>query len=155
MERHSIKHFTESIFYSIEQIARYIEINAKEFFAKLTTELSLEEFRTLDVILCNPDLCQRDLARLILRDRVRAGRILDTLEEKGFIRRYSGLKNNRLVKKMELTKYGQKYYDEISQKIHPYLAKFYEKFTGNQLNELKQMLNLLEDAISSVTKIQV
>ena len=154
MEKHNIKHFNDSVFYSIEQIARYIEINGKEFFGKITTELTPEEFRTMDVILCNPDLCQRDLAKLILRDRVRTGRILDSLEEKGFIERYSAIKNNRLVKKMSLTKYGTMYYDEISQKIYPYLSKFYEKFTNTQLKELKKMLNGLEEAISAVTTLQ-
>ena len=74
--------FTDSVVYSIEEIARYLEINGKDFFSKFTTTLTAEEFRTLDVIKYNPDICQRDLAKLILRDRVRAGRILDSLEEK-------------------------------------------------------------------------
>lgn len=151
----SVKHFTDSVFYSVEQIARYIEINGKEFFAKLTAEVTPEEFRTMDVILCNADICQRDLAKLILRDRVRAGRILDSLEEKGIIKRYSDMKNKRLVKKMALTEAGQKCYKEITEKLHPYLEKFYEKFTPTQLEELKKSLGLLEGAISSATNVQV
>ncbi|MCR4880623.1 MAG: MarR family transcriptional regulator [bacterium] len=149
-----MKHFTDSIFYSIEQIARYIEINGKEFFAKLTTEITPEEYRTIDVIMCNPDICQRDLAKLILRDRVRTGRILDSLEGKGLIHRFSDVRNKRLVKKMSLTELGQKYHTEVSQKLYPYLAEFYEKFTASQLDELKKLLGLLENAISSVTKVQ-
>lgn len=155
MDNHNIKHFTDSIFYSIEQIARYLEINGKEFFQKLTAEITPEEFSTMDVIICNPDICQRDLAKLILKDRVRTGRILDSLEDKGLIRRFSDMKNKRLVKKMKLTKKGLKYFDEITQKLHPYLEKFYKKFTTNQLEELKNMLMLLENAVSTVTKLQV
>ena len=155
MTKHKIKHFTDSIFYSIEQIARYIEINGKDFFAMLTTEITPEEFRTLDVIMCNPDICQRDLAKLILRDRVRTGRILDTLESKGFILRYSDMKNKRLVKKMTLTEYGEKYFEEISQKLYPYLSEFYEKFTVVQLDELKKLLELLKKAVSVTTKLQI
>ena len=155
MSENTIKHFTDSIFYSIEQIARYIEINGKEFFAKLTTEVTPEEFRTLDVILCNADICQRDLAKLILRDRVRTGRILDSLEAKGLIKRFSDMKNKRLVKKMVLTELGKKYYSEVTEKLHPYLGKFYEKFTNSQLDELKKLLSLLENAVSSVTNLQI
>lgn len=154
MSEKSIRHFTDSIFYSIEQIARYVEIDGKEFFTKFTTEITPEEFRTIDVILCNPDICQRDLAKLILRDRVRTGRILDSLEEKGLIRRFSDMKNKRLVKKMALTEIGRKYYIEITEKLHPYLEKFYEKFTASQLGELKNLLQLLEKAVSAVTKVQ-
>ena len=150
-----IKHFTDSIFYSIEQIARYIEINGKDFFEKFTTELTPEEFRTIDVIICNPDICQRDLAKLILRDRVRTGRILDALEGKGFIRRFGDMKNKRLVKKMELTEKGLKYFEKITSELHPYLDKFYEKFTSTQLEELKNLLKLLEKAVSATTKLQV
>ena len=155
MTKKNVKHFTESIFYSIEQIARYVEINGKEFFTKFTDELTPEEFRTMDVILCNPDICQMDLAKLILRDRVRTGRILDGLEEKGLIMRYSDMKNKRLVKKMELTETGKHYYDEITEKLYPYLENFYEKFTNAQLEELKNLLHLLENAVSSVTNVQV
>ena len=155
MSDNNVKHFTDSVFYSIDQIARYVEINGKEFFAKLTTEVTPEEFRTMDVILCNDDICQRDLAKLILRDRVRAGRILDSLEAKGLIERHSDMKNKRLVKKMSLTRTGLKYYKEITEKLHPYLEKFYKKFTDAQLEELKKLLGLLEDAISSATKVQV
>ena len=155
MAEHTIKHFTDSILYSIEQIARYIEINSKEFFSKFITDLTLEEFRTIDIIMCNSDICQRDLAKLMLRDRVRTGRILDNLEEKGLIRRFSDIKNNRLVKKMALTKSGENCYNEISQKLYPYLMEFYKKFTGSQLAELKNLLELLENAVASVTKVQV
>lgn len=155
MSGNSTKHFTDSVFYIVEQIARYVEINGKEFFEKLTTEITPEEFRTMDVILCNADICQRDLAKLILRDRVRAGRILDSLEAKGLITRYSDMKNKRLVKKMSLTETGLKYYKEITEKLHPYFEKFYEIFTDAQLEELKNLLGLLENAISSATKVQV
>ena len=155
VETKSIKHFTESVFYLIEQIARYVELNGKDFFDKLSIEISPEEFRTIDVIICNPGICQRDLAKLILRDRVRTGRILDSLEEKGLIKRYSDLKNKRPVKKMELSKKGIKYYEEITSIIHPYLEKFYEKFTAKQLEELKNMLKLLESAVSLVADLQI
>ena len=152
---HSIKHFTDSVFYSIEQIARYVELNGKDFFDKLSIKITPEEFRTLDVIICNAGICQRDLAKLILRDRVRTGRILNSLEEKGLIKRYSDLKNKRLVKKMELTKKGTKCYNEIISMLQPYLEKFYEKFTNKQLEELKKMLGLLENAVSAVANLQI
>ena len=150
-----IVHFTESIFYSIEKIARYLEINGKDFFAQISKDISAEEFKTIDIIINNPDICQRDLAKIILRDRVRTGRILDSLEEKGLIKRFNDTKNNRLVKKMEMTELGKKYYAELTNKIQPYLAHLCEKFTPSQMNELKNLLDLLKNALSETVKVQV
>lgn len=147
--------FTDSVIYSIEKIARYIEINGKDFFAKFTTAITAEEFRTLDVIKYNKDICQRDLAKLILRDRVRAGRILDSLEEKGLINRFGDLKNKRLVKKMELTEVGQKLYEEIFTKLLPVHAQMSQKISQEQIKKLKKLLGLLEEALVEMTEINV
>lgn len=155
MSEKNITHFTDSIYYSLEQIGRYLEINSKEFFSKITTKITPEEFRTIDVILCNPDICQRDLAKLILRDRVRTGRILDSLEEKGLIERYSDIKNKRLVKKMRLTKKGHQCFAEVTERTQPYIKILSEKFTDAQRQELKNLLGLLKNALSENVKLEV
>ena len=155
MDKKDIPHFTDSIAYSIEQIARYLEINSKDFFEKFANDMTPEEFKTIDVILTNPDICQRDLAKLILRDRIRTGRILNSLEEKGLIKRYSHTKNNRLVKKMEVTKKGQKRFDEITDIMQPYMATLREKFTTEQFIELRKLLASLREALSDMVKVQV
>ncbi len=151
-----IPHFTDSIFYSIEQIARYLQLHGKEFFATVSDGLlTPEEFKTLDVIICNPDICQRDLAKLILQDRVRTGRILDSLEEKKFIRRFVDTKNNRVVRKMEITEQGENFFNEITEKIQPYLNDLCTKFTKTQVNELNNLLGLLKNALSENVKLEV
>ena len=151
-----VPHFTDSIFYSIEQIARYLELHGKEFFATVSNgEFSLLEYKTLDIIICNPDICQRDLAKLILQDRVRTGRLLDSLEEKGFIKRFVDTKNNRVVKKMQVTKKGEDFIDNLTNKMQPYLDNLCTKFTSSQVNELKNLLELLKKALSENVKLQV
>jgi len=151
--------FTESVVYRIKEISRYLEINGKDFFTKLTTTLSTtltaEEFRTLDVIKYNNDICQRDLAKLILRDRVRTGRILDSLEEKKLIRRFGDMKNKRLVKKMELTDEGTKTHQEVIKKLLPVHAQMSEKISQEQLEELKRLLGLLKEALVEMTEINI
>ena len=147
--------FTDSVIYKIEEIARYVEINGKDFFSKFTEALTPEEFRTLDVINNNPDICQRDLAKLILRDRVRAGRILDSLEEKGLIKRFGDIKNNRLVKKMELTAEGIRVHEEIISKLIPIHSQMSKKISQDKINELKKLLGLLKEAIVEMTEVNV
>lgn len=41
-----------------------------------------DEFYALDAIMLNEGICQRELAKLILKDRPNTGRILDSLEKK-------------------------------------------------------------------------
>ncbi len=152
----NVPHFTDSMVYSIEQIAIYLEIHGKNFFSQITNgELTPEEFRTIDVILCNPNICQRDLAKLILRDRVRTGRILDALEAKGLIRRFGDMKNKRLVKKMELTEKGNKYFQDITKRVQPYLVTLCEKFSDKQIVELKKLLNSLKEVLAEIVKVPV
>jgi len=155
MTNPKIPHFTDSIFYSIEQISRYLDIHGKDFFSAIDDTLTPEEYSTIDVILCHEDICQRDLAKLILKDRVRTKRILDSLYNKGIIKFYSDIKNNRLVKKMEITPFGQKKFDEVTEKIQPYLNEMCVRFTETQVSDLKKLLSLLQDALASTANLQI
>ena len=74
-----------------------MKLAAANMFNKLKLNIGVEEYGALDVISCNEGICQRDLAKIILKDRANTGRIVNTLEEKGFITRSADTKNNRLV----------------------------------------------------------
>ena len=63
------QHFTDTIFYQIELTARYCKILGQQVFEKYDTGISVEEYTALDVIMVNRNLCQRDLAKIILKDR--------------------------------------------------------------------------------------
>lgn len=146
--------FTESLPYLIEEIAIYLELHGKVFFEKIAGNIiTAEECRTLHVIEDNPDICQRDLARLILRDRVRTGRILDSLEGKGFIHRYGDLKNKRLVKKMKLTEQGKILFADIENKLKPYVDIMRDEFTEKQSQELKELLYSLKSVLSKIVEV--
>lgn len=114
-------HYTDSIHYELEQTARLMKILTLQLFEKLSIAISLDEYAALDTVSFNAGICQRDLAKLILRDRANTGRILNSLEEKGFITRFIDTKNNRLVKKMGITEKGLKELEKINKKIKGYL----------------------------------
>ena len=61
------KHFTDTIFYQIELTARYIKMLGTQLFGKLGIALTPDEFAALDCISAHTELCQRDLAKLILK----------------------------------------------------------------------------------------
>ena len=63
-----IKHFTDSIYYDLEQTARLMKKLGNQVFEKLNLGLTSDEYITLDTISCNAGICQRDLAKLILKE---------------------------------------------------------------------------------------
>ena len=113
------EHFTDTIFYQIELTARYCKLLGAQVFEQLNVGFSVEEYSILDTLLAHRELCQRDLAKLILKDRANTGKLLDGLEKKGLLTRKLSIKNNRPVKIIEITEEGRKQAEEASQKIRP------------------------------------
>ena len=151
-QKHNHTPYNKSLFFAIEQIAKYIQ---EDYIEKYSNTVTHDEFRTMDIIKYNPDICQRDLAKLALRDSVKIGRILDKLEKKNFVERFNDTKGKRLVKKMKLTDLGMKAYTEILQKVEPSTQNLLNRtFSTQQLEDLTQSLNKLHKVLSEVVTIQ-
>ena len=126
-------HFTGSIFYEIELTAKYCKMLGNQVFEKFKANIPVEEFGILDTILCNPGICQRDLAKIVLRDRANTGKLLDSLEKKGFIKRKLAIKNNRPVKIAEITVLGRKKAEEVTRLVRPHLEMVKQKIQNTDL----------------------
>lgn len=150
---HKNSPYNESLFFKIEQISKYIQ---EDYISKYNQKITHDEFRVMDIITYNPDICQRDLAKLALRDCVKIGRILDSLEKKGYIERFNDTKGKRLVKKMKLTDNGLTFYNEMIAKIEPETNKFlHQIFSDKELKEIKTYLNKLDKALASTIKVEI
>ena len=119
-------HYIDSVFYQFEQTARYCKYLSVQIFQGLNMGITADEFIVLDTIDANGCICQRELAQLILKDRAGTGRLLNTLEEKGYIERFADTKNNRLVRKMKLTKSGIAILKDTIDKLKKYIDKMPE-----------------------------
>lgn len=148
-------HFTDSIFYEIELTAKYCKMLGAQIFEDIDAGVSVEEFSTLDTLLCNPEICQRDLAKLILKDRANTGKILDSLEQKGFIERQLSVKNNRPVKISKLTPNGRAKVIEISEVVKPHTEMIKSKILNSDLKQLKTMLQEFRDVLDSSLEIKI
>ena len=98
MANDCIGHYTDSMHYELEQTSRLMNTLTNQLFKKLEITITLDEYIALDTVPINAGICQRDLAKLILKDRANTGRILNELEQKGFITRFIDTENNRLEK---------------------------------------------------------
>lgn len=149
------KDFSKSAFYMIQKLSIYTDQLAKNFFEIRNVDITHDEFIAINQILNHPDICQRDLAKLILRDRVRTGRILNSLEEKGFITRTNDTKNNRLVRRLRVTKSGKKLYETQFAIMEKVMEKLLEKFSEEQMFDLRETLVQLEQALSEIVEFNI
>jgi DNA-binding MarR family transcriptional regulator len=136
----NIPHYTDSIHYELEQTAKLLRKLAMQLFNKLDLEISPDEYSALDTISINADICQRDLAKQIIKDRANTGRLVNSLEQKGFITRCIDTKNNRLVKKLTITKAGQEELKLINGKIQSYVEGVVEATSHNEIEEVRLIL---------------
>ena len=148
-------HFTDSIFYEIELTAKYCTMLGAQVFEKFNTGIPVKEFTTLDTILCNPGICQRDLAKLILVDRANTGKILDSLEKKGFIERKLAVKNNRPVKIAELTEAGRRKAEEVTTLVRPHMETVRKKIQNTDLSKVTSLLKELREVLKDTIEIQI
>lgn len=148
-------HYIDSIFYEIELTAKYTKMLGTQIFEDIDAGISLEEFSTLDTIMCNPEICQRDLAKLILKDRANTGKILDNLEKMGYIERNLAVKNNRPVKISKLTDTGYQKVVEVSQVLKPHTDMIKSKVQNSDLKRLKDMLKEFRDVVNSTLDIKI
>ena len=149
------KHYINSIYYKIEQTAKYCKYLGTQVFQKLNMPLSLEEFAALDTIFLYKEICQRDLAKLILKDRPSTGRILNSLEERNFITRFLDTKNNRLVRKMSLTKKGKNILEKTTNLIKEYMNNLPEFLTQEDINALEISIQKFKKGLEKEVEMNI
>lgn len=155
MSEVELKSYTESILYAIEQTAIYCRLKGTQILNKLDVGITLEQFIALDVISNSENICQRDLSKLISKDRSNTGRILTILEENELIDRSIETKNNRLVKIISITPQGQKLLDETSEKIRKDLEFIYDDMKKEEFEQLRALLDKLRTCVAKNTNIQI
>ncbi len=148
-------HYTDSIHYELEQTSRLMKKVTNQLFEKLEIGLSLDEYAALDTVSVNAGICQRDLAKLILKDRANTGRILDSLEQKGFITRFIDTKNNRLVKKMGITERGLRELDTINKKVKQYLESVTKTISDEDIERVQETLKSFRLELEKVVEINI
>ena len=152
---HNCEHYIEYIYYQLEQTARYCRYLGSQIFQKLEMPVSMDEFTTMDTISLNDGICQRELAKLILKDRANTGRILNSLEEKGYIERFVDTKNNRLVRKMRLTPEGREITAKVSKILREYIEKLPKVLSENDKFEIIKSLKRFREGLEQEVEMKI
>lgn len=154
-EEPQIGHYTDSIHYELEQTSRLMKMLGRQLFEKLEICINMDEYVALDTISINAGICQRDLAKLIIKDRANTGKILDKLEQKGFVTRFIDTKNNRLVKKIGITESGYNELNLINKKIKQYFENVTRKISADNCKKVQKALKALRLELEQIVETKI
>lgn len=155
MSEFEVKHYADSIMYAVEQTAIYGRLKATQVINQLNIGITLEQYIALDAVANHEDICQRDLSKLILKDRSNTSRILNILEDSQLIERVVETKNNRLVKKIYITDKGKKILDDNNEKIRAEMKFLFDDITKEEFDTLRELLTRFRSCLVKNTNIQI
>ena len=133
---------------NIEQVARLGRHSASKFFDKNSNlSVSFNDFLILEALFDNPNIHQRNLAKILVRSVANLSRELDRLEKRGLVERTVDVKDRRTVKTLKLSEAGQQVYQKACETCvkqvenieNVFTQKEYETFM-NYLFKLKNRL---------------
>lgn len=149
------EHYTDTIFYQIELTAKYCKLLGQQAFEQLQAGINLEDYAVLDTLITNKNMCQRDLAKLILKDRANTGKLLDSLEKRGLIKRKLSIKNNRPVKIIEITPDGEKKVEYAASRLRPHYWEVMDTINHKDIGKVGGLLKDLRKILKETIEIQI
>ena len=143
-----------SLSYKIEQTARICKAFCDTYFKEYALgEITYDEFIILDTILSNPNICQRDLAKLVLKGTSHISKILKTLEKKELIQRPIDKKGNRVVRKIIITENGLNLHSFAAQIALDFANKIETIIGPNATINCSNYLDRIKEIITQDKKI--
>ena len=147
--------YENTLFYQINSCAKYFNKLFDQFFDELSMGLTSSEHLALGIIMETKDCCQRDLAKIILKDRANTGKLVNNLEQKGLIKIELKIKNNRPVKILSITKHGQNLWQSATDIIKPSIDKIKEKISDKEIEELIKTLKNFRKIVEKTVKVNI
>ena len=143
--------FEDSLFYQIKISEKFFRTLFEQFFKELNLGISAIEHLALDIISQTPNCCQRDLARIILKDRAGTGKLACSLENKGLIKIELKTKHNKPVRILSITDKGREILKKTNDITKTISQKIQKRISHNVIEEtrktLKEFREIVKDAM--------
>ena len=142
---------TDTLICNIEQVAKLGKHSATKFFDKNDSiSVSFNDFLILETLHYNPNIHQRNLAKILVREAANLSRELEKLEKRGFVERTLNIKDKRIVKLLKLSEEGYKIYMETCDKCVKQIKNIETVFTEEEYETFLQYIirfkkRLIED----------
>ncbi len=92
---------------------------------------------------------------MIFRDRANTGKLLNILEEQGFITRIDATKNKRQAKVINVTEKGEDMITIFREDVEPMFAKIKERTSKEDEEIAKKYLQSIRDAITGLIELNI
>jgi DNA-binding MarR family transcriptional regulator len=145
----------DTLICNIEQVARLGRHSASKFFDKNSNlSVSFNDFLILEALFDNPDIHQRNLAKILVRSVANLSRELDRLEKRGLVERTVDVKDRRTVKTLKLSEAGQQVYQKACETCVKQVENIENMFTQKEyetfMNYLFKLKNRLIETCGEV-----
>ena len=147
--------YENSIIYQINSSAKHFDKLFEQFFKDINIGVTAAEHLALMVVRDTQNCCQRDLARVLLKDRANTGKLAKSLEEKGLIKIEATIKNNRAVKILTITAKGKKLAKDTAYIFEPIKEQIEKEFSKEKLDEITKYLQDFTQLISRTLKTKI
>lgn len=155
LEKDYFNCYARTLPYLIDKTSVYLRLRGSNLLNELGADITLEQFITLDAISSFDGICQRDLAKILLKDRSNVTRILNILENKNLIKRETSNKGNRVVKVAQITQNGVDVLLKYQNKMKDDLNQFLSQFDSQKLEITAQILAEISAKVSENASIQI
>ncbi len=143
-----------SLGYLLNRTALYIRIAALQLFKANNFCITPEQFGLLYTLSREDGLYQRQLSKILLKDRPNITRIVDILVKKGFVTRISD-PGNRRIYKLYITDEGKEILLQIIPKARELHDKGIDGLTKDDMDNLKRIMGKIRDNFEENFKIQI
>lgn len=120
--------FVNSLTFQLEITAKIFNALTESYFnQEVKNRITLDEYIVLDTIICYPHIDKSTLAKTLVKDRSSVEKIISKLQKKKLIREIKNNGTEIQVSNFELTKDGNRVYQDIApknDKMVGVLAKF-------------------------------
>lgn len=148
--------YTESMYYQIKLTEKICKIFCKQIVETLNLPITMDEFTMLNIIKeHNGDIHQRDIAKMLFKDRANIGKMLNKLEEKGYIERTEEIRNKRQVNILTITKNGTEAVECMRLELEPIFNRIKKRISEDEENIAKRHLQNVRDVITEAIELDI
>jgi DNA-binding MarR family transcriptional regulator len=146
--------FSETLIHHLDNTAKIERtIGARYFDNHNEFDITYNNFLIIELLYTNPDIHQRNIARVLLMGTANLSKELERMENKGLIKRKLTEKNKKMVKTVKLTKKGEEIYHTIVGDWEKFVTDLENIYTKEELKTFKEFLLRMKSKLTETTDI--
>lgn len=147
----------DSLPFKLSQTARVAELLGRNYYKKYIKDkksiLEIDEFFILSFILKNPYASQSDISKMVYKGKAHIGKILASMEDKGYITRSLNINNNIMIKTPNITDKGMQLYRETDKAFIQLAKDTFSLFTDDEIKTLNKLLDKCKNSMLEKSEI--